>query len=696
MKKIVLALFSLTLVVLSSAVNSAPINLTLVKHNQVSTTAVSTLVWKSCPPPVPPATTYAAPCIDPANAWVIANNVTTSNATWTWDSATGVLASSGLYWSTSYITSNPQGLSVISDRVENLAIDTVNQVTTATNYVCVEGAFLSGVNANGCGGYDFGLNGVDNSSMAYNVVSVDSFPNPDPYCIVRTIGGDDEAGPSDTSRGVNDTFGLTPGCDPNSGAFVLYTILQDNTLTGGQLQISNGTPISCPPPAATNCAAGANWMTFAPAPTAVADGPVDAGIGGATPIAVMANDLFYTNNVTVTVTTPPTKGAAVVSGSPGPQAGISIGYTPNVGATGTDSFVYTAVDGNGVTSDSATVSITILQFGANPDSVTTVRNTPIGINVGGNDLGFATPVTITITTPPNQGGTATPPAPGAPAGQVVSYTPATTAAGTPTYTETFTYQITDGTVTDSAVVTVTVSNTVPDARNGAVTISTQGFTPAGRTGSFTAPGAGGSLGNSGTVAVTVQGTKGTATNAGNVMTYTVTDAIFFYGTDTFTYTITDADGETDSADVTVTIPDVAPTLANGSIVTTAGTAATTTLATTLGNGTSAQNVRTVGAATGGTCVLSTLSATGTSVTYTPNAGFSGGDSCVVTIRDEGGAGPPVTATLSITVNAAGGGGGGGGGGPQLPPASGSFDLWGLSILAGALWLRRKRRGSVAG
>ena len=43
---------------------------------------------------------------------------------------------------------------MISDRVENLAIDLTNQVTTATKYDCVEGSFLAGVNANGCGGGD--------------------------------------------------------------------------------------------------------------------------------------------------------------------------------------------------------------------------------------------------------------------------------------------------------------------------------------------------------------------------------------------------------------------------------------------------------------------------------------------------------------------------------------------------------------
>lgn len=696
MKRSILALFSLALIALSGAVNSAPINVTLVKHNQVSTSTVSTLVWKTCDPPVAPAT-YAAPCINPANAWVVANSILGSNATWTWDPVTQVLSSTGLYWATSHIGSNPSAFSVISDRAENLSIDIPNELTSATKYDCVEGNFLSGVNANGCGSYDLGLNAIDNSSILYNVVSIDTTPNPDPYCVVVTLGGDDVD--TGNGRGVRDTFGLTFGCDDTDGAFNLYTVLIDDVLAGGQLQISNGTPISCPPPAATNCAAGANWMTFAAAPTAVDDGPFNADLAGTTPIAVMANDIAYTDNVTVTVTTQPTQGTAVVTGSPGPQAGISIGYTANPAATGTDSFVYTAVDADGITSDTATVNITILQFGANADAATTTRNAPVSINVGANDVGFTNPVTVTITGAPNQGGTATPSAPGTAASQTISYAPAATAPGAATYTETFTYEITDGSVTDSAIVTVTVNNATPVAGDAAVTISTAGVAPGATTTSAFNAGtfAGNNLGNQPSVVSATSGTSGTTSVAGNVVTYTPA-ANFFAGTDTYTYTITDADTGTPEADtgtVTVTITDVAPALGDGSVTTTSGIAAAPfALAITLGNGSSAQNVRAVTTpAANGTCALSPA---GTTVTYTPNAAYSGGDSCTVTITD--GDGDTDTGTLSITVNAAGGGGGGGGG-PQLPPSSGALDLWSLSlllVLAGFVWLRRGRRALVPG
>ena len=347
---------------------------------------------------------------------------------------------------------------------------------------------------------------------------------------------------------------------------------------------------------------------------------------------------------------------------------------------------------DGATTDTATVSVNILAFGANDDTATTRTNSAaIDINVGANDAGFTDPVSLAITVAPDAGGTATPPAGTvALANGIISYTPAATAPGTATYTETFTYEVTDAnTQTDTGVVTVTVTNIVPNAVGGATSaISTQGAAPAGKTGTFTAPGAGGSLGDApSVVTVSTQGTKGNATVAGNVITYTITDAAFFSGTDTFNYTITDADDETASADVTVTIPDLTPTVAGDA--STSGNANTTlngSGAFTAGNGSVAQHALTVQTqATSGTCVP-TISGSNIAVAYTPNADFTGNDSCVVSLAD--GEGDTGTGTYNFTVNATGGGGGGGGG-ASLPSSSG-FDLWSLSLLAGVSWLRRRR------
>lgn len=292
MKKIQLGLVCLALLSLPGVANSAPYSLRLVKHNRIATSTVGTQVWRTCPPPAPPET-YAAPCINPDNSWVVANGVTGSNATWTWDPVTGVLASTGLFWSTTHIGSNPSALTVTSDRVENLTIDTVNQVTMATRYDCVEGNFLSAVNANGCGTYDLGLNAVDDSSIVYNA---DVGAGPDPYCVRVVLGGDDIA--YGNPRGVRNTSGGTPGCDPTDGAFTQYTVLKDETATGGELVLSNGIPIACPAPLPSNCAAGANWLTFAVAGIAVSDSVAPAG-DLAVPFGAVAFGATATETVTV-------------------------------------------------------------------------------------------------------------------------------------------------------------------------------------------------------------------------------------------------------------------------------------------------------------------------------------------------------------------------------------------------------------
>jgi hypothetical protein len=164
-------------------------------------------------------------------------------------------------------------------------------------------------------------------------------------------------------------------------------------------------------------------------------------------INVLANDLNLTDPVTVTIATPPTSGSAVVNGSPGAAAGISVTYTPNAAFFGEDSFVYTVSDENG--NSNGTVSITINQVGANDDTASTRLNTPVVIDVLANDVGFDDPVTVTVVVPPNQGGTAVVvdaggnevvDGTGAQGDLRIRFTP-NAALGTPTYTETFTYQV---------------------------------------------------------------------------------------------------------------------------------------------------------------------------------------------------------------------------------------------------------------
>ena len=177
MGKAILSFFFLALLALSN-VADATVNVKLVAQNQRSSSGTrSTLVWKDCGPTgTGPGGSFVAPCLDPRLAWNITNGVTGSDATWVWtpDAAdathtNGTLQGTGLYWSSSFISSQPGGTSVVSDKATNLKIDTSAQDTTFDIYDCVEGTFLAGVHASGCNNIDLGFNSIDDSISQWNV-----------------------------------------------------------------------------------------------------------------------------------------------------------------------------------------------------------------------------------------------------------------------------------------------------------------------------------------------------------------------------------------------------------------------------------------------------------------------------------------------------------------------------------------------
>jgi hypothetical protein len=575
--------------------------------------------------------------------WQVTNGVTGSTATWDWDGTT--LAATGMFQSTSHLSSNPAASSVISDKTVDLNINTATMTTTATSYNCIEGNFLANVGANGCLNTETGGDFTNNSSAQYNVGG-------DASCVQRTVGGDDAS--TGNPRGLV-SRAAGGGCDPIDGAYDLWTVVSDDTATGGQLVLSNGIDIA---------AAGTHFMTFqavAPAAEAVDDGPVDVLEATATPINVGANDTNFTDPVTVSLTTPnPTKGAATVTTASGNAADVVISYTSNAGVTGTDTFGYSITDGT--STETATVTVNILAFGANDDSANTTRGVAVTVYPARNDVGF-TPDTVTVTPGVCTSGDGTIVVTSGDNGPkqdlLVTYTPPANnpASGSATtLNDSCAYTIGNGTQPDaSANILIAVTNSVPVANDGnASALSTAGVAPAGLTATFTSPGTGGSLGNAG-VTTTGNGTRGTAAVAGNVITYTVTDAAFFVGSDTFTYTVTDADGaasdEVDTGTVTVTIADVAPTIADGAITTDVDTASAAFAPTiTAGNGSPAQHTLAVTTnGSNGSCTVSPGNATGT-VIYTPTAGYTGADTCVLTLTD--GDADTDTATINVTVNAA--------------------------------------------
>jgi iron complex outermembrane receptor protein len=422
---------------------------------------------------------------------------------------------------------------------------------------------------------------------------------------------------------------------------------------------------------------------------AVDDGPLRASQGLPTELDVLANDVNFLDPVTVTITTPPGQGTAVVTGSPGNSSVVRIEYTSNPGVLGPDSFVYTVSDGS--STDSATVTLDVVQFAVVNDAATTRLNQPVAINVGANDIGLGETATVTINDDFSAGGSAVVTAGngGPAAGIVVTYTPSAP-LGTPGYTETFTYTIDDGAGLDgTATVTVTVVNSVPQATAGSITASTVGTEPTASGGSFTAPGPGGTLGDAPVaVVVTAAPASGTATVAGNTINYAITDATFFAGSDSFSYQITDGDGETSTAQVSVSIPNAVPVWSDGAIFTEQGrTSVAFRPNVTFGNGSPAQHELAITQqATSGTCALTATDGTG-SVTYTGQADFSGSDSCTIRLSD--GNGDSDTGVMTITVAAVNEVQG------RVGGASG-MDGWSLLLLVLAGAWGRLRRSAAAG
>ena len=107
---------------------------------------------------------------------------------------------------------------------------------------------------------------------------------------------------------------------------------------------------------------------------------------------VLANDSDPEGELdcsTLTITTPPVNGTAMVVGCSGVGAscpGCRVEYTPNPGFAGADSFEYSITDASGCpASDSCMVSIEVCETIANDDAAVTCRNESVTFDVGAND-----------------------------------------------------------------------------------------------------------------------------------------------------------------------------------------------------------------------------------------------------------------------------------------------------------------------
>ncbi len=182
-------------------------------------------------------------------------------------------------------------------------------------------------------------------------------------------------------------------------------------------------------------------------------------------IPVLANDTDPDGTVVVACTkvvTAPAHGTAVVDTASG-----NIAYTPATGFNGTDTFVYEICDDKGAT-DTATVTVTVRPPAptpgpdnqppqANDDAAVTPHDTSVTVDILLNDAdpdGNLDPTCVKIVNQPGHGTVSV----DAQTGRA-TYTPAADFAGT----DTFTYTVcdTDGAVSNTATVSIAVSEAPP-------------------------------------------------------------------------------------------------------------------------------------------------------------------------------------------------------------------------------------------
>jgi hypothetical protein len=270
---------------------------------------------------------------------------------------------------------------------------------------------------------------------------------------------------------------------------------------------------------------------------------------------------------------------------------------------------------------------------ANDDSTTTNEDTPVTVNVVGNDSDVEGDTLVVSAVTQGTNGTVTF------AGGSVTYTPNANFNGS----DGFTYTLSDGnggTAIATINVTVIPANDAPVGNDD--TATTNEDTPVTvNVVSNDSDVDGDTL----VVSAVTQGANGTVSFAGGSVTYTPNAN--FNGSDSFTYTLSDGNGGTAIATVNVTVTPVndAPIANDDSAATNEDSPVTVNA---IANDSDVEgDVLVVSAVTQG--ANGTVTFAGGSVTYTPNASFNGSDSFTYTVSD--GNGGTAAATVNVTVNA---------------------------------------------
>lgn len=319
-------------------------------------------------------------------------------------------------------------------------------------------------------------------------------------------------------------------------------------------------------------------------------------------------------------------------------------YTPAAGYVGTDSFTYTVSDGHGGT-DTATVTITVNGAPvATDDSASTAGDTAVAVTVLTNDSDpNGDTLTVTSVTDPAHGSAVVA------ADGSITYTPDPGWAGS----DTFDYTVSDGSLTDTATVTVTVANQAPVAVDDtASTPVNTALVGADVLSNDSDPNVTAGVPGQALSVSTASADHGATVTIAGDGTLTVTPAAGYSGTVTVTYTLSDGAGGTDTGTLVVTVANGVPSAAADSATTPTDTSV---LVDVLANDTDPNPTDTLTLVPGsltapvdaGATTRGTVAIESGEVRYTPPAGFSGQVSFDYTVTDG-----TATATATVTVTVA--------------------------------------------
>jgi hypothetical protein len=339
-------------------------------------------------------------------------------------------------------------------------------------------------------------------------------------------------------------------------------------------------------------------------------------------IAVLANDSDEDEDtLTVSSVTQPPNGSVVNNGT-------DVTYTPDADYCGSDSFGYTASDGNGG-SDTATVDVSVSCVNdapvADEQNVSTQEGMPVGIALTASDVdGDA--LTFEVVGGPTNGTLSG-------SGANLTYTPDAGYVGP----DSFTFRANDG-QEDSNIATVSIEVTEVDTPPVAddQDVNTDEDTPV----DITLTGSD-EDGDPLTFEVVDGPTNGILSGSGANLTYTP-DADY-NGPDSFTFRVNDGQADSDPATVSITVNPVNdPPLADDQAV---STNEDTPVGITLIGSDVDEDMLTFAVLDGPD--NGTLTGSGANLTYTPDAGYTGEDS--FTFRANDGQEDSNLATVSISV-----------------------------------------------